>query len=625
MTELNSILENSVEKYRNLIHNISDVIAEIDLNGIFTYVSPQVYTIFGYKPEELIGAKFFSFIHPDDMPSIIETFEKAINSKKSWSFDLKVRHKEGHYINVLANGNLVKIDDNLKIVCILKDITERIKQEQALKDSEESFKNIADSSLVGINIIQNNYVVYTNDASSEIIEYSVEEIENWSIQDLINLIDQEDLPLIQEKLKLIMEEPKDTLIRYSCRLHTKSGKLKWVEIFSKNILFNGNEAILSSIIDVSEKKQAEKMLKESEELFRKVSEKAYYGIILTKSDGRIYYWNKAAENIFGYSYKDTDGKNIYDLIIPEDYKAEFKKGVEIFKKTGQLSLDGKVLEYPGKKKDGTLVSLEISFSKVRINNQWHALAIFRDITERKKVETKLKEINQLKLEILERTSHELKTPLISIKGFTDLLLDLHKEKFDTETVAILDEIKQGAEKLEAIINKFLETSYLESGKVQINPIEDDLSFLIKFCVKNLRGLANTRNLFISLDVPEKLIVKFEKEKLHEVVSHLIINAIKYTPPFGEIKVQSEINGDFIVVSVEDSGIGLTEEEKNKIFKQFGKIERYGQGWDIGIEGTGMGLYTSKKIVELHGGKIWAESEGKNMGSKFCFSLPFGKD
>lgn len=368
MAELNNILGNSVEKYKFLINNIADVIAEIDLNGIVTYVSPQVHHMFGYNPEDIIGSKFFSYIHPDDRSSLIESFEKAIESEVLNSIELRLRHKEGDYIDVLTNGTLVKIDGNLKAICVLK-----------------------------------------------------------------------------------------------------------------------------------------------------------------------------------------------------------------------------------------------------------------DITEKKKVERELTEINQLKSELLERTSHELKTPLISVKGFTDLLLDLHKEKFDSETISILDEIKQGTEQLEMIINKLLETSHLASGKLDFKPIQDDLSFLIKFCVKNLRGLANTRKNFINVDIPDKLVIRFEKEKLYDVITNLIINAIKYTPPYGEINIRSEINGDSIIVSVKDNGIGLTKNEQKKIFKQFGKIERYGQGWDIGIEGTGMGLYTSKKIVELHGGKIWVESEGRNMGSKFCFSLPYNNE
>jgi signal transduction histidine kinase len=145
----------------------------------------------------------------------------------------------------------------------------------------------------------------------------------------------------------------------------------------------------------------------------------------------------------------------------------------------------------------------------------------------------------------------------------------------------------------------------------LNPKKEDLSFLIKFCVRNLRGLAETRNQFIYLNIYNKIILDFEKEKIHEVISHLIINALKFTPPYGEIKIQTDFRDDFVVFSVRDNGIGFTKEEKKKIFKKFGKIERYGQGWNIVIEGTGMGLYTSKKIVELHGGEIWVESSGRN--------------
>jgi len=124
LTELNSILGNSVEKYQYLINNISDVIVEIDFTGIFTFISPQVHKIFGYKPEEIIGRKFFSYTHPGDRPSIIKVFENAIKSEDSGSMELRVRHKEGYYVVVLANSTLVKIDGDLKIICILKDITE---------------------------------------------------------------------------------------------------------------------------------------------------------------------------------------------------------------------------------------------------------------------------------------------------------------------------------------------------------------------------------------------------------------------------------------------------------------------------------------------------------------------
>ena len=90
---------------------------------------------------------------------------------------------------------------------------------------------------------------------------------------------------------------------------------------------------------------------------------------------------------------------------------------------------------------------------------------------------------------------------------------------------------------------------------------------------------------------------------------------------GKIEIKTELKENFVVVSVKDNGIGFTDDMKKKIFQQFGKIERYGQGLDLGIDGTGLGLFISKRIVESHGGKIWMESEGKNMGSTFYFSLP----
>ena len=113
--------------------------------------------------------------------------------------------------------------------------------------------------------------------------------------------------------------------------------------------------------------------------------------------------------------------------------------------------------------------------------------------------------------------------------------------------------------------------------------------------------------------------------MYEVITNLLSNAIKYTPPNGEITIKSEIMDQNVSMSIQDNGIGFTDKEKEKVFKQFGKIERYGQGLDIGIDGSGLGLYLSKKIVELHGGKIWLESEGKNKGSIFYVSLPLIKN
>ncbi|HEC37135.1 MAG TPA: HAMP domain-containing histidine kinase, partial [bacterium] len=206
-------------------------------------------------------------------------------------------------------------------------------------------------------------------------------------------------------------------------------------------------------------------------------------------------------------------------------------------------------------------------------------------------------------------------------GFSDLILSSYTDQLDPVIISNLREINDGCERLQNIINNLLKTSRLESPKLKPKLEKEDLSFLIKFSVHELQTLAERRNQSIKLDIQDEICVNIEKEEIHDVLSNLLINAIKYTPPMGKIEIKTELQDDSVVVSVIDNGIGFTNEQKNRIFKQFGKIERYGQGLDLGIDGTGLGLYISKRIVESHGGKVWMESEGKNKGASFYFTLP----
>ncbi|MFX1500854.1 MAG: sensor histidine kinase, partial [Promethearchaeota archaeon] len=115
------------------------------------------------------------------------------------------------------------------------------------------------------------------------------------------------------------------------------------------------------------------------------------------------------------------------------------------------------------------------------------------------------------------------------------------------------------------------------------------------------------------------------DQIRHVINNLITNAIKYTPLNGTIEISSEVNDDFVTIAVHDNGIGIIEKEKERLFSQFGKIERFGQGFDIITEGSGLGLYIAKKVIDLHGGEIWVESDGRNKGSTFYFSLPIVKN
>ena len=388
----------------------------------------------------------------------------------------------------------------------------------------------------------------------------------------------------------------------------------------RSLTFDTSRLIRDEIKVTGNRCATKKEIRESEENFRTIAEQAFIGILILQAD-KVAYVNKALLQIFDYSYEEIDNwtlKDLRKLVYPEDlqYLKEYREKLRL----GESDLK-QYYSYRVFTKYGKIKWIDQFSRPIIYRGKPAELVTIMDITKKKKAEEELIKLNSLKSELLRRTSHELKTPLVSIKGFSDLLLTVHKEKLDDYVLATIHEIKLGCERLENLIQDILKTAELESESVDLKKSEEDLSFLIKLCVRELQGLIRLRNHEIKLDIHDKLITKFEPDQIHLVLSNLINNAIKYTPPNGKIEIKSAKTDDYILISIEDNGIGITNEEKKRLFTQFGKIERYGQGLDIISEGSGLGLFITKKIIELHGGTIRVKSKGRNKGSTFYFTLP----
>jgi len=229
-----------------------------------------------------------------------------------------------------------------------------------------------------------------------------------------------------------------------------------------------------------------------------------------------------------------------------------------------------------------------------------------------------------KSEFLSRASHEFKTPFTAIKGNIEFLYDKFHSNFakiDNEINNKFIDIKQGCERFLLLIDDLLLSFELESNELQLDMTSSNLSNLIRSCVKEFQGLIEKRKLSIFIKIHDNLTTRFDRERIRIVIKNVLMNAVKYTLPTGILKIYSEVNNDFITVIIEDSGIGIEKEEKSKLFRLFGKIEQYGKGQEIIPDGLGLGLHQSKKIVELHGGRIELESKGRNRGVKFSFTLP----
>ncbi len=731
------------QRFHQIVNNILDIIVEIDLNGNFTYVSPQVYGILGYYPDEVIGVSGLKFVHPEDLPKVIEEMgdllkPKKNNSVKILSTKYRVLHKKGHYIFLSARGSLVEIEGNMKFIAVLSDITEQLKYEQKLKESEDRYRLINENANDLIAVIDNNLqIIFGNNAYLS-LGYSMDEISKLRPVEFIHPND------FDQAIKVFKKCLKTGTGLTEIRFKHKDGHFNWFEVKGKSFRDENRDLrILLISRDITERKKAEQKVKESEEKYRVLFENSPYGIGLVDMTGKILDVNHWHENSGGFTKSDFIGKSFGKLslipkkfipIIAKGFKDLLKNGtskpveVQLYNKDGSLIwvyLQATLIKLGDKKliqvitqnitaikeseekfktiaeqsfvgflivqnnrivySNNTIANIfgfsfeelnqmsiidafkfihpedlsiavnrfkkreeeefgEISSEPLRIITRsgeikWidvytkmlqfqeknTIFATIVDVTKERKADMELQKLNELKSEFLRRASHELKTPLISIKGFTNLILKQYGGTIDNEITSMLEEVDRGCHRLEDIIKNLIQATKIESSKLELETTVEDLSFLIRFGINELRGLTKSRNHTININIDEKIITKFNKEQMYEVLTNLLSNAIKYTPPNGEITIKSEFKDHNVILSIQDNGIGFTDKEKEKVFKQFGKIERYGQGLDIGIDGSGLGLYLSKKIVELHGGKIWMKSEGKNKGSIFYVLLPLIKN
>ena len=261
--------------------------------------------------------------------------------------------------------------------------------ETKLRESEEKYRTLTESSLTGIFIHQDGKYIFVNDKFAEIHGYKPEELIG---KDPIILIHPDDRKTLKQ-VSLKRQKGRVVSQRYEIRKIRKDGKTIWCETIATLIRYKGRPAIMGNVIDITQRKQAEENLRESEEIFKSISAAAQDGIIMIDNGGNILYWNKAAQRIFGYTEKEAIGKEMHIFLVPEKYHKAYKRGFSKFKKTGHGPVIGKTLELSAIRKDGVKFPIELSVSAMRIRGKWHSIGIVRDITQRKQAEKKIKHLN----------------------------------------------------------------------------------------------------------------------------------------------------------------------------------------------------------------------------------------
>jgi PAS domain S-box-containing protein len=566
----------SEKKLKELIEAVPIGITLSNPKGEIFEVNSYSTKIFGFDTkEEFLKTPAINF-YAD--PSDRHNFVQLLESGPVMDFETKLKKKDGKLFWGSLTSIAKTVGDDLMFFNTIQDISQR-------KITEEIIADLAKFPAENPNPVlrvSKEFVLYTNQAGKNLFQAIVGNRIPFALENYVRTAFNENKNLTSE-------------IQLNSHIYS---------IFITPI--EGTEYANVYGMNITERTIAEQKLKESEEKYRILLETAVMGLVeFDVKEYKVSYINPKLLEILGYNKEDLlVEKTFLKIVHPEDLKNLIRSSEDNYVEFRIFTKDGKMKWLSG----------TINNQYDQENNIVRARLWLQDITESK-------EIEEIKSSLLTRFSHEFKTPLISIKGFADFLLTEYKVNLDEKILSFLRRIKEGSNRLEALINSFVDSSQLEKAVIRVNLKQEDVSDLIHEQLRELEGFIGMREHTIDVALDEQLITAIDKEKIYTVISNILINAIDYTPQGGKISIKSSIDRNFLTISVKDNGIGFTEEEKNQLFKPFGKIERYGKGWDITVGGMGMGLYISKEIIELHGGKIWAESEGRNKGSEIHFSLP----
>ncbi|MFA5350953.1 MAG: PAS domain-containing sensor histidine kinase [Candidatus Omnitrophota bacterium] len=362
--------------------------------------------------------------------------------------------------------------------------------------------------------------------------------------------------------------------------------------------------------------------------YRELVENANSIILRMDMKGNLTFFNRYAQEFFGYSQEEILGKSVIGTIVaPTDSSGRDLKAM----------IDDIVshpLRYVENKNENMLRNGERVWiawtNKAILDKDGRVGGVFsigNNITKLKQAEEEIlkakeaaESANKTKSAFLANMSHELRTPLNAIIGFSELVKDESVGALNGKQKEYLNYVWESGKHLLSLINEVLDLSKVEAGKMELELTEFDLKELLKKSLMFISEKAMKQEITLLTDIEEGVgIIKADERKIKQVVFNLLSNAMKFTPKGGKVSIQAKIAGENeVLICVWDTGIGVEAKDSQKIFSEF---EQISSEYSRQYAGTGLGMPLSKKFIELHGGKMWFESEGKNKGTYFYFTLP----
>ncbi len=607
------------KEFETIFNSVNDRILVYSLKGRFLEANRIMCDDLGYQKDELLQMTAMD-ITPLEFRETIHEQVVGVLNRGGGIVETMSRCKDGSLVPIELNIRPIEYKGTPAILAVARNITERKQAEDALQKSEEKYRNLTESF---------NELIYRADPETLVATYvnqPVERIYGHTVEEWLNapnLWEQTIYPDDRERVFAEFTELQTKLesgiVEY--RIIKKDKTIRWVQDHvswekdqqGKPISMNG------IIYDISESKEADKLLRQSEEKFRTIFESANDAIYLTNLNGQFLEVNQVACDRLGYSRSELLQMGPKDIDSFDDV-------AQVENRINQMLQHGHLLfETITVRKDGSTIPVEVNIRLIDYMGGKAILGISRDITKHKQaVEAMLQakmlaeDANRIKSEFIMNMSHELRTPLNSIIGFTDVICSENFGALNEYQKKYTSTVLRNGKNLLNIINDIISISNIETGKMKLHINEFFVSDVIDEVEALMIPIASQKDIDLTCNIDIEIpTIKADTIKFKQILYNLVSNAIKFTDQGGSVTIGGKISEDLVHISVKDSGIGISPEDQNKLFTPFFQADssttrEYG--------GTGLGLALIKKFVEMHSGKIWVESEvGK--GSIFTFAIP----
>ena len=627
---------------KRVVNNVGDAIITADTKGKIESVNKAGLDMFGYELSQLMGKnvkilqpEHIVVRHDDILKRYLKTGEGRLMGKDA--IEATAKRKNGELFPIEISITETKEKNDHTFIALIKDITLRKDAEKAIKELKERMIKFIDSSSEGLFFHENGIITDANVNALSFLGMSIADVEGHHINEYFRMKDVD------------CQEKRVKGQHYECTIVHVSGSKRLVDIIEKDITIDNVKYHVMAMRDIGDLHYAinevEQHTKELQSLIY-TTNTPIFGI---DTEGNINEWNKAAEELTHYIKDEVYGRNLVEVYITEEHKDSVKDVL-------QDALQGKETsnyEFPLYSKEGSrrIILLNATPRRDIDGNITGVIGIGQDITqidisrkqlaqERKSLQIKVEErtkelekslvrikdsnlqlenINRHKSEFISSMSHELRTPLNGIIGIADLLHEQLFGELNTKQLSYTEQIVKSADHLLSLINDILDMAKIDAGSMDLTTERID----IKEWIRNTVGIMNTefrkKHINVHTDISfSRDYIMADIRKCNQIMINLLSNAVKYTPEGSDIFMRiSDEGSDYIMVEIEDCGIGVKKEDFTRIFDEFYQSDR---SRDEQLGGTGIGLALTKRLVEMHGGKIGVKP-AKQGGALFFFTLP----